>query len=257
MNPLTNNEGNLRILITGATGGIGSALVHQLLLRHPGAKVYATGRRQEGLDALLDTCGEDRPRLTTIVLDALDEDALVSLSNRIKEESGGLDVCIHTIGALHGEGLKAEKSLRDLSLQTLLHSFSVNTVSFLLLAKHLHKLFRHEHPTILAAISAKVGSIGDNQLGGWYSYRASKAALNMAVRNVALEYTRTGCKTTTVSLHPGTTETVLSKPFTGAYPADKLATPAKTAERLVDVLSKVASPENGQFLNWDGTTLPW
>ena len=257
MSPFVDRQQALRILINGATGGIGSSLVRKALNEFPNAQIVATGRREQALKALQESCGEHGDRIQTMCFDALSEADLTSLSTNLKERWGSLDVCIHTIGALHGDGLKPEKSLRDLSKDTLVSSYTINTVSFLLLAKHLHKVFRHEKPSIFAAISAKVGSIGDNQLGGWYSYRASKAALNMAVCNVGLEYQRTGCKTVTVAIHPGTTETDLSKPFIGGYPADQLSTPDRTAERLLSMLGKLTPAENGRFLNWDGSPLPW
>lgn len=246
-----------QILITGATGGIGSALIRHLLAKEPSATIWAVGRRADGMQQLMDSLGESAERVRPCVLNILQESDLQQLVEQIHSGAGRLDMAIHTVGALSGPGLKAEKSLRDISLETLVESFSINTASFLLLAKHTHRLFRHEKPTVFATISAKVGSIADNQLGGWYSYRASKAALNMAARNVALEYQRTGCKTTVLALHPGTTETILSKPFIAGYPKDKLATPDTTATRLVELVSKATAEQSGLFLDWDGTPLPW
>ena len=246
-----------QILINGATGGIGSALVRHLLAEDSTATIWAVGRRADAMQQLTDSLGEAASRVRPCVLNPLEESDLQKMAETIHTEVGRLDMAIHTVGALSGPGLKAEKSLRDISLATLVESYSINTAAFLLLAKHVHRLFRHEKPSVFAAISAKVGSIADNQLGGWYSYRASKAALNMAVRNVALEYQRTGCKTTVLALHPGTTETTLSKPFIGGYPKDKLATPDKTASRLAKIVSEASIQQSGLFLDWDGTPLPW
>jgi NAD(P)-dependent dehydrogenase (short-subunit alcohol dehydrogenase family) len=251
------SETTRHILITGATGGIGSALVRHVLAQEPTATVWAVSRRQDAMQQLTDSLGEEASRVRPLVLNILQESDLQKMAETIHAEAGRLDMAIHTVGALSGPQLKAEKSLRDISLETLVESFSINTVSFLLLAKHAHRLFRHDKPSVLAAISAKVGSIADNQLGGWYSYRASKAALNMAVRNAALEYQRTGCKTTVLALHPGTTETTLSKPFIAGYPKDKLATADVTAARLLKIVSEATPQQSGLFLDWDGTPLPW
>jgi NAD(P)-dependent dehydrogenase (short-subunit alcohol dehydrogenase family) len=257
MSPLAQKTEPLRILVHGATGGIGSALVQKLVSEYPAAKVIATGRRDDALGALKESCGVHESRLKTYRLDSLNEEQLAQLTQFIKDDCDGLDVCIHTIGALKGEGFKPEKSLRDVNLTSLVESFSINTASFLLLAKHLHRLFRHEKPSVFAAISAKVGSIADNQLGGWYSYRLSKTALNMSICTVALEYGTTGCKTITVALHPGTTETALTNGFLAGYPAHQIAQPPETAERLLAVLRKVNTSDSGRFLNWDGQPLPW
>lgn len=246
-----------QILITGATGGIGSALVRYVLSHDPKATLWLVGRRADAMEQLVDSLGEDSTRVRPFTIDILQETDLQGMAETIQKEAQHLDMAIHTVGALSGPQLKAEKSLRDVTRDTLVESYSINTVSFLLLAKHVHRLFRHERASVFAAISAKVGSIADNQLGGWYSYRASKAALNMAVKNAALEYQRTGCKTTVLALHPGTTETTLSKPFLAGYPKDKLATPEKTAERLFKIIEESTPQQSGLFLDWDGTPLPW
>ena len=118
-------------------------------------------------------------------------------------------------------------------------------------------LFRHDERSILAAISAKVGSIGDNQLGGWYGYRASKAALNMFMRNIAIEYRRTSPRTIAVVLHPGTTDTRLSQPFQKNVPAEKLFSVDRTVTQLLEVIENLEEGDSGQFFSWDGSPLPW
>jgi NAD(P)-dependent dehydrogenase (short-subunit alcohol dehydrogenase family) len=133
----------------------------------------------------------------------------------------------------------------------------VNSIGPVLLAKHFLCHFRHNEPSIFATISAKVGSIGDNQLGGWYGYRASKAALNMFLKTTAIEYGRVAPKNVLVMLHPGTTNTKLSQPFQKNVPPEKLFTPERTVNQLMAILLQVKPEDSGNFYSWDGTILPW
>jgi NAD(P)-dependent dehydrogenase (short-subunit alcohol dehydrogenase family) len=126
-----------------------------------------------------------------------------------------------------------------------------------LLAKHLVPLLRHGDRSIFATISAKVGSIGDNQLGGWYGYRASKAALNMFMRTAAIEYGRKSPNTIVALLHPGTTDTRLSQPFQRNVPPEKLFSTERTVEQLWTVLNQLGPDNSGQFFSWDGAEIPW
>ncbi|MGL4501896.1 MAG: SDR family NAD(P)-dependent oxidoreductase, partial [Planktothrix sp.] len=139
----------------------------------------------------------------------------------------------------------------------LMRYFQVNSIGAVLLAKHLLPLFQHNQRSIFATISAKVGSIGDNQLGGWYGYRASKAALNMLMRTVAIEYPRKGANAIVITLHPGTTDTRLSKPFQRNVPPEKLFPIEKTVSQLWTVLENLEETDTGEFFSWDGTRLPW
>lgn len=126
-----------------------------------------------------------------------------------------------------------------------------------MLAKHLLPLFKHKERSVFASISAKVGSIGDNQLGGWYGYRASKAALNMFMRTVAIEYGRSSPQTLVVTLHPGTTDTRLSLPFQRNVPPEKLFSVERTVSQLMNVIEQLQEGDSGQFFSWDGSRLPW
>ena len=118
-------------------------------------------------------------------------------------------------------------------------------------------LFRHQEGSIFASISAKIGSIGDNRLGGWYGYRASKAALNMFMRTTAIEYSRRCPKTIVVTLHPGTTDTNLSLPFQKNVPPEKLFSVERTVTQLLEVMSSLGLKDSGHFFSWDGSRLPW
>jgi len=133
----------------------------------------------------------------------------------------------------------------------------VNSIGAVLLAKHLMPLLRHKEGSIFASISAKVGSIGDNRLGGWYGYRASKAALNMFLKTISIEYSRRCPKTIVVALHPGTTDTRLSQPFQKNVPPGKLFPVEKTVNLLLDVLASLKLADSGEFFSWDGSRLPW
>jgi NAD(P)-dependent dehydrogenase (short-subunit alcohol dehydrogenase family) len=126
-----------------------------------------------------------------------------------------------------------------------------------LLAKHLLPLLKHDRPSVYAAISAKVGSLGDNHLGGWYSYRAAKAALNMLIKTAALEYARKSPQTILALLHPGTTDTLLSQPFQRGVPPAKLFPVDRTVSQLMTVIDALEPDQSGSFLNWDGQPLPW
>lgn len=133
----------------------------------------------------------------------------------------------------------------------------INALPSLLLAKHLQANFKHKRPGIFATISAKVGSIEDNRLGGWYSYRASKAALNMCLKTLAIEWQRVLPNVAVAALHPGTTDTFLSKPFQKNVPPEQLFTPEQSANYMLKVLKQLKPSETGKFWAFDGELLPW
>ena len=164
---------------------------------------------------------------------------------------------IYCVGVLHNQNLSPEKSLRQINPENLIYSFQVNSIGAVLLAKHLMPLFNKTERSIFASISAKVGSIGDNRLGGWYGYRASKAALNMFLKTTAIEYNRRCPKTIVVALHPGTTDTRLFQPFQKNVPTGKLFPVEKTVHLLSQVISNLEQKDSGEFFSWDGSQLPW
>ncbi len=168
-----------------------------------------------------------------------------------------LNWCINTIGILHSGTQGPEKAADQLNPQFFLHNIQANTLPTLLLAKHLGKLYDKREPGVFATISAKVGSIEDNHLGGWYSYRCSKAALNMALKTLSIEWQRSLPRLCVAALHPGTTRTALSEPFTKRVPDHKLFPPEQTASYLFDILQKLQPQDTGKFWSWDGSELPW
>jgi NAD(P)-dependent dehydrogenase (short-subunit alcohol dehydrogenase family) len=151
------------------------------------------------------------------------------------------------VGLLHEGDLQPEKSLRHLQSAQLQRYFAVNSIGPVLLAKYLLPLLRHTERSMFATLSAKVGSIGDNHLGGWYGYRASKAALNMLIRTTAIEYQRVAPEVIVVALHPGTTDTNLSKPFQRHVPREQLFSSDRTAGQLLGVLENLTAQDSGGF----------
>ncbi|MGB0564212.1 MAG: SDR family NAD(P)-dependent oxidoreductase [Spirulinaceae cyanobacterium] len=243
------------ILVVGASQGIGLGFVRQFLANPHIAHIYATYRRPEtaaGLFALQ----TDR-RLTCLNLDITDEKQIIQLMQQIQQQTQQLHGLINCVGLLHGGELQPEKSLRQLNAANLGQYFQINSIGAVLLAKQALPLFQHDEPSVLATLSAKIGSIGDNHLGGWYGYRASKAALNMLMRTAAIEYQRKRTHTIIALLHPGTTDTQLSQPFQRNVPEGKLFPVERTVRQLLDVIEQLTPADSGEFFNWDGTRLPW
>jgi len=247
----------LNVLILGATQGIGLGFVRSLLNDERVQRLFATYRNEATAGDLFRLQDERQERLTCMRLDVTEESLFQPAFQQIRDSVDELHFAVYCVGVLHEGSLEPEKSLRHIDSEKLLYSFHVNSVGAVLAAKYLASLFKRETPSIFAAISARVGSIGDNRLGGWYGYRASKAALNMLIKTTAIEYKRRCPSTTVVSLHPGTTDTSLSKPFQGNVPDQQLSTVDETVRLLSEVLSKVDLKDSGEFYSWDGTKLPW
>ncbi len=239
-------------LIVGASQGIGLEFVRQLLQSARADRVYATYRNpQSELLAIGDS------RLRCLPMDITEEAKIATVVQDIKAETSALHYVINCVGVLHEGAMQPEKSLRQLNAEQLLHYFQVNSMGAVLLAKHVQPLLKHSDRAILATISAKIGSIGDNYLGGWYGYRASKAALNMFMRTTAIEYKRTCPRAIVVTLHPGTTDTQLSRPFQRNVPPEKLFPVDRTVQQLLTVLDQLKESDSGEFFSWDGSRLPW
>lgn len=246
-----------QVLIIGASGGIGLEFTRQLLQDPETDRVFATYRQPASVIALLQLKDDYPDRLVTFPVDVTEEQQIVAGIQKITTHTDRLHLVINTVGILHEGAVQPEKSLRSLNSENLIRYFQVNSIATVLWAKHLVPLFKHKERSILAAISAKVGSIGDNQLGGWYGYRASKAALNMLIKTIAIEYGRVAPHAIAVSLHPGTTDTALSQPFQGKVPPEKLFSTERTVRQLLAVIQKLNADDSGNFFNWDGSILPW
>ncbi len=244
-------------LIVGATQGIGLEFVRQLLQKGQIAHLFATYRSKQTAASLFELASEHPQRLHCIAMDLTEESKIVGGLEEIKQIAPQLHLVINCVGLLHSDQQQPEKALRQLNAENLINYFQINSIGPTLLAKHLMPLFKHKEQALFATISAKVGSIGDNRLGGWYGYRASKAALNMFLKTAAIEYSRRHPNTTLVLLHPGTTDTQLSKPFQRNVPPEKLFSTERTVRQLLNVLSNVRPQDSGEFFSWDGSYLPW
>ncbi|MBE9000145.1 SDR family NAD(P)-dependent oxidoreductase [Nostoc sp. LEGE 12447] len=254
---LNDEINSVNALIVGASQGIGFGFVKRLLQDEKIAKVFATSRQLELAPDLISFADEHSERLICLEMDITDELQIVETIQKIHTQVDKLHLVVNCVGLLHEDTLQPEKSLRQINSENLLRYFQINSIGAVLLAKHLLPLLRHGERSVFASISAKLGSIGDNQLGGWYGYRASKTALNMLMRTAAIEYKRSCPKALIVTLHPGTTDTRLSRPFQGNVPAEKLFTVERTVTQLLTVIEQLQEGDSGQFLSWDGSRLPW
>lgn len=244
-------------LIVGATQGIGLGFVTALLQQDNVQRIYATYRTKQTAGELWALEAEYGDRLKCLQVDVTEEATILAAVKQIQESVKQLHLVIYCVGVLHDGNLSPEKSLRQIKPENLIYSFQVNSIGAVLLAKHLMPLFNKSNPSIFASISAKVGSIGDNRLGGWYGYRASKAALNMFLKTTAIEYSRRCPKTIVVALHPGTTDTRLSQPFQKNVPPGKLFPVEHTVNLLSKVIAGLDIKDSGEFFAWDGSPLPW
>lgn len=249
--------GDNNFLVIGASQGIGLGFVKKFLQDASVSKVYATYRTLENAEALIALRKEHSNRLVCLQVDVTNESQIAEKVKEIQAEIERLHCVVYCVGILHEGTLQPEKSLRQIDSEQLLHYFQVNSIGAILFAKHLLPLLSHEERSIFAAISAKIGSIGDNYLGGWYGYRASKAALNMFMRTTAIEYKRKSPHTIVVTLHPGTTDTQLSKPFQKNVLPEKLFSVKRTVNQLLEVMKGLTEGDSGQFFSWDGSRLPW
>lgn len=245
-----------RVLIAGASRGIGLALCTALLVRNDVAQVWAVARQASDSTELAELAERYGQRLKRVDCDARDEQSLEALVSKILEECDHLHLVISTLGILHQDGAKAEKALSQLNLASLQATFATNTFAPILLLKHLIPLLRKQ-PATFAALSARVGSIGDNRLGGWYSYRASKAALNQLLHTASIELKRLNPAATVLAIHPGTTDTQLSQPFQAKVPEGQLFEPAFSAERIIEVVGAHGPDDSGSFWAWDNKPIVW
>jgi NAD(P)-dependent dehydrogenase (short-subunit alcohol dehydrogenase family) len=231
------------IAVIGASGAIGRSFIEHVQHRYPRAQAIGFSRTEP--DSLLGCNWHP--------IDIVDEGSIEQAANNISEP---LDLVILATGILHGQMLQPEKSLRNLSAQNFEQVFQVNTIGPALIAKHFLPKLNRKKRAVFAALSARVGSIEDNRLGGWYAYRASKAALNMILKNASIEVARRSKEAIVVGLHPGTVDSGLSKPFQANVLEGKLFTPDYSAGKMLDVLESLTPADTGHVFDFNGICVP-
>lgn len=220
----------MRALVIGASGGIGAALAARL--RHEGAEVTALSRSTDGLDVT-------------------DEASIAAALGRLE---GQFDRILVATGGLSIDGHPPEKTMKSLDATRLAAQFALNAIGPALVLKHALPLLPRDRRCVFAALSARVGSIGDNRAGGWYGYRAAKAALNQLLHTAAIEVARTHPRAVVVALHPGTVATPLTERYLGRHPA---VSPKESADNLLRVISHLTPEHSGGFFDWAGKEIVW
>ncbi|SFU61092.1 NAD(P)-dependent dehydrogenase, short-chain alcohol dehydrogenase family [Methylobacterium sp. 174MFSha1.1] len=231
-------------VVVGASGGIGGALVAALAACGAHETVFALSRAP---------ASQPDP-VRSLPVDVTDEESIAAAARTIGE-AGPVGLVIVASGILHGPGVSPEKAIRALDPAAMAAVMAVNAIGPALLAKHLVPLMPRKGRSVFSALSARVGSIGDNRLGGWYAYRASKAALNQVLRTLAVETARTHPELIVAGLHPGTVQTALSRPFR-PDPGPGLFAPEESAAHLMRVLDGLRIGESGGVFAWDGQPVP-
>ncbi len=240
------NEKGLRAVVFGASGSIGGAMVEEFLADHRFTEVHSVSRHP--------TSGTDAPHRHCHQADLTDEQSVVSAARQI---GAPLHRVIVATGILHDAQhdleVQPEKSWATLDPNVMQRVLAVNTVGPALVAKHFLPLLDRSSPSTFAALSARVGSIGDNRLGGWYSYRASKAALNMLIKTLAIELKRKNKQAVCIGLHPGTVDSALSEPFQSNV--KRLFSPKLAAVQLLQTVEKATVAQSGQLMAYDGSMI--
>lgn len=234
------------VAVVWGAGGIGSAMAAELVRQKKYSEVVLVsrdGRPHANIDVV------------AVAADLLIETSIVQAKSIIAG-LGDISLLIVATGVLHAENLAPEKSLRQLSTDTMRRVFDINTIGPALIAKHFLPVMARKERAVFAAVSARVGSISDNRLGGWYSYRASKTALNMLLKTLSIEWKRSNPLSICVGLHPGTVNTALSQPFQRGVAPEKLFSPSTSAEKLVSVLDRLSADDSGKVFAFDGAVVP-
>jgi len=227
-------------------GGIGRALVALFVANEEVLSVTVITRSKESVDL-------EHPKLRIVECNIVQ----AALPDPIIADLMPPSLVINTLGLLHSDQVIPEKRLADFKQTSFEQVMAVNAQSTVLLAQNLEKLLGRKASCLLVALSARVGSISDNRAGGWISYRVSKAALNMAVKTISIEWQRTRPGMALIAYHPGTVDSALSRPFQSRVPMEKLFTPHFAAQKLLELIRGLKATDSGRFFAWDGSEVAW
>ncbi|KAI3966563.1 hypothetical protein MKW92_003192 [Papaver armeniacum] len=252
-------------MVQGASRGIGLEFVRQLLENHDKGHVIATCRNPNGAVSLQELKNKFPERLNILQLDVTDESTIEASAKSVQERYCSLNLLINATGVLSLPGvLQPETTLSQVEKSSLLLAYEVNAVGPILVIKHMWPLLKKgggsgtgRDVAVVANLSSRVGSIGDNLLGGWHSYRSSKTALNQLTKTVSVEFGRKKDLITCILLHPGTVDTDLTKPFQKNIAEGKLLTREFSVQKLLGIINSVKSSDNGKFFAWNGQEIPW
>lgn len=247
MSALTSLKEGYRALLFGASGGIGAAFADRIAADPRCGALFAASRSGAG-------SGDGRTH--ALRFDLEDEGSIADAVNAAAQ-GGPIDLVIIATGLLHDDAMAPERSARAMDADQMARAFRINAIGPALIAKYALGHMPREEKAVFAALSARVSSVSDNRLGGWHSYRASKAALNMLVRNAALELARRNPAALCVALHPGTVETAMSAPFRANVPPGRLFTAEESADHLLRVIDRLTPADTGGLYAWDGSAIPF
>ena len=240
-------HGGITAVVAGG-GAVGNAMAQRLLSAHPENRVFLLARREH------EPPGE---RMQVIAMDAEQPDTIERAASAVLARTQRVHLLFNSVGLLHDGQMQPEKRVRDLRPESFQRAMSVNALCLPLLATAFTRALKHDQPAMVASLSARVGSIEDNGAGGWYSYRASKAAHNQLLRTLSREWRVSHRNTTVVALHPGTVTSRLSQPFVGPSYPHRLLSPGECAEHLYGVMAGLTAAQSGQFFDWRGEPVPW
>ena len=278
---------NKKVLLIGGTSGIGKALIERMLEDNKVEQIFATYHRRQPITnhpytedpdvkepdtKATDTRATDtentdtKDKVVWLAMDVTSEPSIKQAIEQISEHVDHIDWAINAVGLLHNDSHQPEKAVKQLDPEFFIDNMKVNALPSLLIAKYIKPLLQarlkagkpsETDPAIYATISARVGSISDNKLGGWYSYRMSKAALNMGMKTLAIEWQRSLKNVCVAVMQPGTVNTPLSKPFQANVAKDRLFEPQQCADNLLTVLSQLTAEDTGCFVDWAGKPIDW
>ena len=232
-----------RVAIIGASGGIGSTLSRQI--------------RALDRDNTIVEIVRNKSKKNQFEMNMLDEHSVAKCAEEIKDKYGSFDVILNTTGLLHTKNHSPERTFREIDLDYLQEVFQVNTYIPFLISKYFVPILTKESASIIAFMSARLGSISDNKLGGWYSYRSSKTALNMLIKTLSIELSYSNKNAICIGLHPGTVDTQLSKPFTQKIKNKKVFTKEEAGGYLIKTLNNINHNDTGNIIDWHGKTIPY